>query len=169
MTDHPPHVAVRDDGRMQNRTKILIGVIVGIIIVIIAAVLLTFSLTVTTGVSGENLPYVTHYNVALPDGEAVMIGSSRIAVMAYNNSVTTDVDGNREQLVVGQTRVISPRHAKITVLGIPLYNADFQFTLQYLGSTGTTDNFDLTVKTSQQVPTFLLDRLMPASVNAKLA
>jgi hypothetical protein len=70
---------------------------------------------------------------------------------------------------VGQTRVISPRHAKISILGIPLYNADFQFTLQYLGSTGTTDNFDLTVKTSQQVPTFLLDRLMPASVNAKLA
>ena len=57
--------------------------------------------------------------------------------------------------------MISPRHAKITVLGIPLYNADFQFTLQDLGSTGTTDNFNLTVKTSQQVPTFLLDRLMP--------
>jgi len=169
MTDHSPHAATSDDGHMQNRTKILIGVIAGIIIVLIAAALLTFSVTVTTVVSGDSLPYVTHYNVALPDGEAVMIGSSRIAVMAYNDSVTTDVDGNREQLVVGQTRVISPRHAKITVLGIPLYNADFQFTLQYLGSTGTTDNFDLTVKTSQQIPTFLLDRLMPASVNAKLA
>jgi hypothetical protein len=169
MMDHPPHAAAPHDGRMQKPAKILIGVIVGIVIVIIAAALLTFSVTVTTGVSGESFPYVTHYNVALPDGEAVMIGSSRIAVMAYNDSVTTDVDGNREQLVVGQTRVISPRHAKISILGIPLYNADFQFTLQYLGSTGTTDNFDLTVKTSQQVPIFLLDRLMPASVNAKLA
>jgi hypothetical protein len=169
MTDHPPHTAARGDGRNQKPTKILIGIIVGIIIVIIAAALLTFSVTVTTGVSGGSLPYVTHYNVALPDGEAVTIGSSRIAVLAYNDSVTTDVDGNREQLVVGQTRVISPRHAKISILGIPLYNADFQFTLQYLGSTGTTDNFDLTVKTSQQIPTFLLDRLMPASVNAKLA
>ncbi|MGA2161556.1 MAG: hypothetical protein ABSG28_05075 [Methanoregula sp.] len=169
MTDHPPHSAANDDGRMKKSTKILIGVIAGIIIVIIAAALLTFSVTVTTGVSGGSLPYVTHYSVALPDGEAVMIGSSRIAVMAFNDSVTTDVDGNREQLVVGQTRVISPRHATITILGIPLYNADFQFTLQYLGSTGTKDNFDLTVKTSQQIPTFLLDRLMPASVNAKLA
>ena len=169
MTDHPPHAAAYDDGRMKKPTKILIGVIAGIIIVIIAAALLTFSVTITTGVSGDSLPYVTHYNVALPDGEAVMIGSSRISVMSYNDSVTTDVDGDREQLVVGQTRVISPRHAKITVLGIPLYSADFQFTLQYLGSTGTKDNFDLTVKASQQVPTFLLDRLMPVSVNAKLA
>jgi len=168
MTDHPPHPAARDDGGQKSR-NLLIGVIAGIIIVIVAAVFLTLSVTVTTGVSGDSLPYVTHYNVALPDGEAVMIGSSRIAVMAYNDSVTTDVDGNREQLVVGQTRIISPRHAKITTLGIPLYNADFQFTLKYLGSTGTRDNFDLTVKTSQQIPTFLLDRLMPASVNAKLA
>jgi len=166
MTDHPPRAAARGDGGMPNKTKLLLGVIAGIIIVIVAVALLTFSVTVTTDVSGKSLPYVTHYTVALPDGEAVTIGSSRIAVMAYNDSVTTDVDGNREQLVVGQTRVISPRHAKITTIGIPLYDADFQFTLTYLGSTGTKDNFDLTVKTSQQVPSFLLDRLMPASVNA---
>ncbi len=144
----------------------MIGVLAGVIIVIVAAVFLTLNISVTTDVSNKNLPYVTAYHVALPDGQAVMIGSSRIAVMAYNDSVTTDVDGNREQLVVGQTRIISPRHAKITTLGIPLYDADFQITLTYLGSTGTKDNFDLTVKTSQQVPSFLLDRLMPASVNA---
>jgi len=53
---------------------------------------------------------------------------------------------------------------RLPQLGIPLYDADFQITLKFLGSTGTKDNFDLTVKTSQQVPSFLLDRLMPASV-----
>ena len=147
----------------------MLGILAGVIIVVVAAIFLTLTVTVTTDVSGKSLPYITSYHVALPDGEAVTIGSSRVAVMAYNNSVTTDVDSNREQLVVGQTRVISPRHARITTLGIPLYNADFQITLKYLGSTGTKDNFDLTVKTSQQVPTFLLDRLMPASVNAQPA
>jgi len=147
----------------------MIGVLAGVIIVVVAAVFLTLTVTVTTDVSGKSLPYITSYHVALPDGEAVTIGSSRIAVMAYNDSVITDVDGNREQLVVGQTRIISPRHAKITTLGIPLYDADFQITLKFLGSTGTKDNFDLTVKTSQQVPSFLLDRLMPASVNAVTA
>jgi len=144
----------------------MIGVLAGVIVVVVAAIFLTLTVSVTSDVSEKSLPYVTHYSVALPDGEAVTIGSSRIAVMAYNDSVITDVDGNREQLVVGQTRVISPRHAKITTLGIPLYDADFQFTLTYLGPAGTKDNFDLTVKTSQQVPGFLLDRLMPASVNA---
>lgn len=147
----------------------MIGILAGVIVVVVAAIIVTLTVSVTTDVSGKSLPYVTSYHVALPDGEAVMIGNSRIAVMAYNGSVTTDVDGNREQLVEGQTRVVSPRHAKITTLGIPLYDADFQITLKYLGPAGTTDNFDLTVKTSQQVPSFLLDRLMPASVNAVAA
>ena len=133
MTDHSPHAATRGDGDMQETTKILIGIIPGIIIVIIVAAILTFSVTTTTGVSGESLPYMTHYNFALPDGEAVTIGSSRIAVMAYNDSIRTNVDGNPEDLIVGQTRVINSRHAKITALGIPLYDADFQFTLQYTG------------------------------------
>jgi len=166
MTDQPPHPSARGEGGMKKETKFLIGAVAGIIIVVIVAAFLTFTVNVSTDVSGMSLPYETHYNVALPDGEAVTIGSSRVAVMAYNDSVTTDVDGNREQLVVGQTRIISPRHATISILGIPLYNADFQIDLQYLGSTGTKDNFDLTIKTSKQVPTFLLDRLLPASVNA---
>ncbi len=84
--------------------------------------------------------------------------------MAYNGSITTDVDGDREQLVTGQTRIISPRHATISIFGVPLYNTDFQITLQYLGSTSQKDNFDLTVATSQKIPSFLLDRLLPSSV-----
>ena len=168
MTEHSPHPAARGDGGMNSEKKILIGAVAAAIIIVIIAAILTFTVNVSTNVTGKALPYATHYNVALPDGEAVTIGSSRIAVMAYGDSVTTDVDGNREQLVVGQTRIISPRHAVISILGIPIYQADFQINLQYLGSSGSKDNFDLTIKTSQEVPTFLLDRLMPASVNAKL-
>jgi hypothetical protein len=169
MTDHPPHAAARGEGGLKKETKILIGALACIIVLVAVAAYLTFTVDVSTSVTGAALPYETHYNVALPDGDSVTIGSSRIAVMAYGDSVTTDVDGNREQLVVGQTRIISPRHAAISILGIPIYNADFQINLQYLGTSGTSDKFDLTIKTSKQVPSFLLDRLLPASVNAQLA
>jgi len=166
MTDRSPHPAGRGDGGMKNSTKILLGIIAGLVIVIAAVAVLTFTMTVTSGTTGASLPFETHYTVSFPDGNTVTIGSSRIAVMAYNGSVITDVDGNREQLNSGQTRIISPRHATISIFGIPIYNADFQITLQYLGSADTKDNFDLTVATSQKIPSFLLDRLVPSSVKA---
>ncbi len=169
MTDRSSHPAGRRDGGMKSSRKILLGIIAGLLIVFAIVAVLTFTMTVTTDTSGVSLPFETHYSVSFPDGNAVMIGSSRIAVMAYNGSVITDVDGNREQLATGQTRLISPRHATISIFGIPIYNADFQITLQYLGSTGTKDNFDLTVATSQKIPSFLLDRLVPSSVMATQA
>src|SRR5208283_4895827 len=115
---------------------------------------------------GGLLPFEKHYLVSFPDGDAVMIGRSRIAGMGYKRAGFFGVGGKPEELATGQTRLISPRHATISIFGIPIYNADFQITLQYLGSTGTKDNFDLTVAASQKIPPFLLDRLVPSSVKA---
>ena len=148
------------------RSTILMGILAGIIIIVVIAGILTFTMNVTTGTSGEALPYETHYSVSFPDGNTVTVGTSHIAALAYNGSVITDVDGNREQLATGQTRVISPRHATISIFGVPIYSADFQITLQYTGSFGSRDNFDMTVATSQKIPGFLLSRLIPTSVKA---
>jgi len=164
MSELSPHAPGRSTGGMVHRTRLLLGIVAGLVIVIAVIGVLTFTMTVSTATTGVSLPFENHYRVSLPDGNAVTIGSSRIAVMAYNGSVITDVDGNREQLAVGQNRVISPRHATISIFGIPIYAADFQLTLQYLGSSGTRDNFDLTVASSQKIPSFLLDRLVPSSV-----
>ncbi|HNX18365.1 MAG TPA: hypothetical protein PKM50_08595 [Methanoregula sp.] len=167
MTSQPPPKTPHREGGNGGSTKILLGIFIGVVIVLVAAAYLTFSVNVSSDVSGDSLPYETHYNVELPDGEPVTIGNSRISVMAYGDSITTDVDGDREQLVVGQTRVISPHHAKITSLLVPLYDVDFQITLRYLGSTGTKDNFYLTVKTSKQVPEMIIRRLLPSNMNAQ--
>jgi hypothetical protein len=165
----PPHAPGRKPAGTEHRTRLLLGIIVGLLVVLAVVGILTFTMNVSAATSGVSLPFANHYSVSLPDGNAVTIGSSRIAVMAYNDSVTTDVDGNREQLTVGQTRVISPRHATISIFGIPIFSADFQITLQYLGSSGSLDNFDLTVASSQKIPSFLLDRLIPSSVKATQA
>ena len=46
-------------------------------------------------------------------------------------------------------------------------DTDFQITLIYRGSTGDTANFDMTVKTSRQVPEFVISRLIPPAMNAQ--
>ena len=146
--------------------KILTGIILLVFLIGVLA-----ALTLTIGImekeSGTSFPYITTYRVTLPDGEAVTIGSSRIIVMSVGNEMVADVDGTREKLTAGQERVINPRHAQITVMGVPLLETDFQISLKYLGTTGKNANFDMTVKTSQQVPEMVLRRLIPANMNAQ--
>jgi len=151
---------------LSRRTKILVGVIIAVVLIALVAVF-TLTIAVMETEAGAQYPYVTTYRVTLPDGEPVSIGSSRIAVMAYENEVVTDVDGTKEKLVVGQQRVISPHKARIAALGIPIMDTDFQITLTYLGQTQKNANFDLTVKTSQQVPEIMLRRLLPPNMNAQ--
>ena len=166
MSDQVRNTVDSGDGGMNHKTKILLGIIAGLIIVIVVVAILTFTMVVTTGTSETTFPYESHYSVSFPDGNTVSIGSSRIGVMSYNGSITTDVDGDRDQMVTGQTRVLVPRHATISIFGVPIYEADFQMTLQYLGSTGQKDNFALTIATSQKIPSFLLDHLIPSSIKA---
>jgi hypothetical protein len=147
-------------------TKVLLG-IVALIVVIATLAVVTLTIAIIDTRVGTEFPYSTNYHVTLPDGEPITIGSSHILVTSYNNELIADVDGTKEKLVVGQQRVTSPRHAQVTVIGMPVIDTDFQITLTYLGSTGSNANFDMTVKTSAQVPELVIRRLIPPAMNAQ--
>jgi len=151
---------------LSKGTKIMVGIIIVIVLISLIAVF-TLTVAVMETEAGTSFPYVTSYKVTLPDGQPVSIGTTRITVMTYENELVADVDGTKEKLVVGQQRVISPHSARITALGIPLLDTDFQITLTYLGQTENNANFDLTVKTSKQVPELMLRPLIPANMNAQ--
>lgn len=163
-----------DINESQNTTgwstgaKVLVGIIAAVMVIAVLAIL-TLTVTVLDAQAGTEYPYTTTYSVSLPDGQPVTIGSSHILVTSYNDELITDVDGTKEKLVVGQQRVISPRHAQVKTLGLPLIDTDFQITLTYLGSTGTNANFVMTVKTSKQVPELILRQLIPPSMHAQPA
>jgi len=148
--------------------KVLVGIIAVVMIIAVVAIV-TLTVAVLDAQSGSEYPYITTYRVSLPDGTPVTIGSTRIMVTSYQDELIAEVDGTKEKLVVGQERVISPRHAQVTILGVPVIDTDFQITLTYLGSTGTTANFDMTVKTSNQVPEVVLRQIIPSSMNAQPA
>ncbi|MDP2796077.1 MAG: hypothetical protein Q8N94_01020 [Methanoregula sp.] len=147
-------------------TKVLVGCL-GLIVVISVIAVVTLTIAVIESQTGTSFPYSTSYRVSLPDSELVTIGNSKIIVMVMGDSVDTSVDGNKEELMVGQERVISPHFARISALGIPLIDTDFQITLKYLGASGNNALFDMTVKTSKQVPELILRRLIPANMNAQ--
>ena len=155
-------------GGWSTGTKVLVGIIV---LVVVIAVLAVFTLTIAVidTKAGTEFPYITTYHVTLPDGQPITIGNSHILVTSYNNELIADVDGTKDNLTVGQQRVLSPRHARITVVGLPVLETDFQITLTYKGSTGDNANFDMTVRTSNQIPEYVIGRLIPPSMNAQPA
>ena len=155
-------------GGWSTGTKVLVGIIALVVVISVLAIL-TLTIAVLDSKAGTEFPYTTTYKVSLPDGQPITIGNSHILVVSNNNELIADVDGTKENLVVGQERILSPRHAQITVAGIPLLDTDFQITLIYRGSTGETANFDMTVRTSKQVPEFVISRLIPPSMNAQPA
>jgi hypothetical protein len=168
MADTTKSPASQENKGWSTGTKALVGVIV-LVLVIATLAIFTLTVAVLESKAGTQFPYTTNYRVTLPDGQPVTIGNSHILVTSYNDELLADVDGTKEKLVVGQQRVISPRHAQVTVMGVPVIDTDFQITLTYLGSTGKNANFDMSIKTSTQVPEFVVRRLIPPSMNAQPA
>jgi hypothetical protein len=147
-------------------TKILLWLIAIVVIVAVIAVL-TISVVVLDSPTGTSFPYTTTYRVSLPDSQPITIGNSNIVVMTMGNEVDTSVDGNKERLAIGQERTIRARYARISALGVPIIDTDFEIVLKYIGSSGSNALFDMRVMTSRQVPEFLIRRIIPPSMNAQ--
>lgn len=153
-------------GGMGTGTKILLGVLV-LVLILLAAVILTLTVSTVNPEQGATQPYTTLYAVSFPEGEATSIGTTRIVVLSYQDEMVVDVDGDREKLVIGEERRLAERRARITVLGIPIIETNFQITLKYKGVRTNRAYFDLTLQTQKQVPEFILKRLLPASIDAR--
>jgi hypothetical protein len=147
-------------------TKILLWLI-AIVVILAVIAFLTITVTVLDQPTGNSFPYTTTYRVSLPDSQQVTIGNSNIVVMTMVNEVDTSVDGNKERLAIGQERTISARFARISALGMPVIDTDFQIVLKYIGPSGNNALFDMRVMTSRQVPEILMRRIIPPSMNAQ--
>jgi len=140
-----------------------------ILAIIVAVVgLLTLSVSVMTPSTNYALPFTTNYAVTFPEGQAIAIGSSQMTVLSYQNELISDIDGDRQKLVVGEDRVISQRRALITTFGVvKLMDTNFQINLKYKGNRDNLAYFDMSIHTSQQVSDMLLNRLLPAEIHAQ--
>jgi hypothetical protein len=162
---------VRENAREKQKggyggTKIIIGLIVLIALVAIVG-LLTIAVSVTNVNPGNPLPYTTKYSVTFPEGQIITIGNSHITVLSYQNELISDIDGDRQKLVIGEDRVIAERRAVITTFGvITLIDTNFQINLTYKGDRDNRAYFDMAIHTSKQVPDILLRNLLPSEIQA---
>jgi hypothetical protein len=147
--------------------KIIVSLVVLAIIVAVVA-LLTLSVSVMPVTTSYAMPFTTSYSVTFPEGQSIAIGSSHMSVLSFENEIISDIDGNRQKLVVGEDRVISERRAFITTFGVvKLMDTNFMINLKYKGNRDNLAYFDMAIHTSQQVPDMLLKQLLPAEINAQ--
>jgi general stress protein YciG len=147
--------------------KVAIGIICLVVIIIIAA-LLTLSVSVTNVSPSASLPFTTKYGVSFPEGQTITVGNSHINVLSYQDELISDIDGDRQKLVVGEDRIITERRAVIKTLGVlTLMDTNFQINLKYNGDRDNRAYFDMSVHTSRQVPDYLLNQLLPAELDAR--
>lgn len=157
----------KQKGGMGTGIKIVISLIV---LAIVIAVVAWFSLnvTVTNVTPGHALPFTTNYGVSFPEGQTITIGNTHISVLSYQNELISDIDGDRQKLVVGEDRIITERRAVITTLGaITLMDTNFKIDLKYKGERDNRAYFDMAVHTSKQVPDMLLKQLLPPEIDAR--
>jgi len=161
------HVTEKRKAGWGTGKKIGFFIIVLAIVVVVAA-FLTVSVIVTDISPGDSLPFTTTYGTSFPEGQTIQIGNTQISAISYQDTVTTDVNGKSQQLVVGQTQVISEQHARITTLGVlPLMDTNFQVDLTYKGALDNREYFDIAIHTGRQVPVWLMRQLLPASIDAR--
>ncbi len=157
----------KEKGHSGSGFKYVIYLIVLAFIVIIVA-WFSLNVAVTNVTPGNALPFTTNYGVSFPEGQTITVGNTHINVLTYQAELISDIDGDRQKLVVGEDRIISERRAVITTLGvITLLDTNFKINLKYKGERDNRAYFDMAVHTSQQVPDVLLKQLLPAEIDAR--
>ncbi len=155
--------------RQKEKGSPIRYLVYAIVLAIVLIVVAWFSLNVTvTNVSpGNALPFTTNYGVSFPEGQTITVGNTHINVPQYQNQLISDIDGDRQKLVVGEDRIIAERRAVITTLGaITLLDTNFKIDLKYKGERDNRAYFDMAVHTRGRfriffLSSYFLQRSMP--------
>jgi len=138
-----------------------------VIIVILAVAYLTIGVVISEAPPAASYPYTTTYQVFLPASEKVTVGNAEIIAIPTGDRATLSINKETKEMGVDETRTIQERRATISALFLKIMEFDFRVDATYRGRSGDAAQFYLAFRTSQQVPSFLIERLLPASVQAR--
>ena len=168
-TARPPPPSAPPAPRLRNRRLTLALVAIGVVLVVAIVAVLSFSVSIGTSAGNATYPYTVTYDVVFPAAEPVQIGNITITAIPGPEDVILSVDGVRHDIRLGEKREISAKHATVTLLGLSLLSFDFTLEAEYQGMVGQDASFFLSIRTSEQIPKFLIDMLIPARVQARPA
>jgi hypothetical protein len=160
------------EGEEQKRSRsrrILLLYLAGAVTILLIAAILTLTVTFTDAPPQAAYPYITTYDVIFPNAEIVRLGNAEILAIPSNSSVLVSVNKKPEEIQINELREISSRKASVSTLGITILEFDFRLVVIYQGKVGDDAHFYLLIKTSRQVPSYLLDFLIPPGIRAQPA
>jgi len=165
--DAPPPAPEKKPGHLKRNLLILL---VGIIVVF-AAGALTFEFDPDLPASSESFPFTASYDVLFPQGQSVDFAGTYITATGTGDRVIISVAGQEGyEMKVGETRTFaSPKRVVVKIFGITLLDSSYTIDAEFRGfvpSAGKND-FYMIIKTSEQLPQYLVNELMPDEVNAR--
>jgi hypothetical protein len=155
--------------RKSGRTGLKIAAIIIVILVVVAAAGFA-TLTVIADLppaSGALYPYTITYDVLIPEGQTFSVGGTPLLILSTGDQLLMKVGDRTESFTIGQTKTITERTAKVTTLGIPITETNYMIDATYRGMVGERADFYLVVKTSRQIPSILIDRILPDGIMAR--
>jgi len=102
----------------------------------------------------------------MEEGVAHEIGGIPIVFISVDDEIFLKVGEEKVRMEIGEKKKITERRAKITTLGFLVFDTNFMILAQYLGMSDTDAIFHISLKTSEQVPGYLMDRILPADITA---
>lgn len=157
----------KDEKRLKKGHLLAIAVLCFFLIVVATALA---TLTVQADLPpepGTTYPYTTTYAVLIPEGKPVSIAGMEIIVLASGDEMLMRIGDRTEKFVVGETKTISERHAVFRTLGIGIFSTNYRIGATYRGKSGNLADFYIVIATSRQVPSFLIERVLPPSIQAR--
>ena len=152
-------------GRWKRNT--IVGIV--ILIVIIAAAALTFSVQPNLPATQDSFPYVSSYNVRIPQGEPVDFAGIPVTVSGSGDKVIVSISGGLgTEIGVGDKITLSsPKRMVIQIFGVTLFDSDYQIVAKFRGYVPATSQNDFTVAlmTTRPVPEWAIGVIMPDGVD----
>ena len=138
-----------------------------LVLIILTAAYLSIGVVFSEAPAAASYPYTTTYQVFFPASQVVTIGNTEIIAIPMGDQVTLSINKQPSVMSVGETKTIQERRAIISALFLKIMDFDFRIDATYKGRSGDSTQFYLAFKTSGQVPSFLIERLLPPGVQAR--
>ena len=130
--------------------------------------LISLKMIIITMAKGASMPFTHWYGVSFPVGKTIKIGDIPVRVLPEKDHLIADIDGERQKLTVNDDKIIPPRRALLTTLGIiTLIDTDIQIDLTYKGERDYLAFYEIAVHTSRLVPNIFIRQLLSPDIVIK--
>lgn len=163
---------IEDETRNEaaRRWKRNAGIGAAIILIVIVAAVFTFSVQPNLPAAGDSFPYVSSYNVRIPQAEQVEFAGIPVTVSGTGDKVIVSISsGLGTEISVGEKITLSsPKRMVIRIFGLTLFESDYQIVATFRGYVPSTNqnDFAVSVMTARSVPEWAVGVIMPKGVDA---